>query len=435
MNGVFKGWIPSRSFGFIVPEDGGPDVFLHRDHVAPPNDLRTGDRVAFEVNLTFRGRSATSAVVVARAAIRANDGGQRSGLDEAMTLDDIEDLDVSTVEEAVLAEIANWKREAKAEDNDRYFWHVREVDQIAKGEKYFVIGRKGSGKTAICEYFNRLNQHDIFTEKLSFKQFPFNELYSRPNEQYTTPNQYITIWKYLIYSTVCRLMLKNQALDLSLRNQLDSLFGDRTSLPRRVGRWVGQEFGISLFGVSVKLSNRPLSTKPEKWADYVNIVEDLLLNYAGEATYFVLFDELDEDYRDVVYANQYKQYTALITSLFKAVQDIRTTFSPEVGIRIYPVIFLRDDIYEIVQDSDKNKWGDFRVDLNWDLEKIKKLVAFRISRALDSECQAILPFDSAWSKVFGKKLIEIGSNRKRISTFEYIARSTLLRPRDFVAYL
>jgi hypothetical protein len=77
------------------------------------------------------------------------------------------------------------------------------------------------------------------------------------------------------------------------------------------------------------------------------------------------------------FSNGRMQYSSLITSLFKAVQDVRTTF--EKKLRIYPVIFLRDDIYELVQDSDKNKWGDSRVDLNWDTEKITRLIAFRIS--------------------------------------------------------
>jgi ABC-type lipoprotein export system ATPase subunit len=112
--------------------------------------------------------------------------------------EDIEQRDSTHVKRPLLEEIANWKREAKAEDNARYFWHVRETDQIAHGDKYFVIGRKGSGKTAICEYFGKQKKHDVFAEKLSFKNFPFNELYSHKNQKFTTPNQFITIWKSLL---------------------------------------------------------------------------------------------------------------------------------------------------------------------------------------------------------------------------------------------
>lgn len=355
-------------------------------------------------------------------------------LDEALVSEDIEELDTSSVNHELLDEISTWKREAKAEDNDRYFWHVKEVEQIAKGDKYFVIGRKGAGKTALCEYFNRQKNYDLFAEKLSFKNFPFNELYSKKNQSYTAPNEFITIWKYLIYSTICRLMLKNEAVDISIRNELSQLYDDNTSLSRRLNKWIGKEFGISLFGLSIKIAKQ--GGMPQSWTEHVDLLEDLIMQYSGDATYFVLFDELDEDYRDVTSQQQYQQYSSLITSLFKAVQDVRTTFSNQGGPKIFPVVFLRDDIYELVQDADKNKWGDFRVDLNWDAEKIKKVIAFRISRALSPQCSKILPFDDAWKLVFGTKLIGMGSKqRTKVNTFDFISRSTLLRPRDFVVYL
>jgi len=429
MNGRFKGWLPERGFGFIVPDDGSPDVFLHIGRTKNPDEFRPGARVAFELEDAPKGRKATKVSLVLERGL----GGLAPDL--SLPTEDIEDLDTSKVDQNLLQEMSRWKREAKAEDNDRYFWHVREVDQIAQGEKYFVIGRKGSGKTAISEYFNRQKQYNIFPEKLSFKNFPFNELYSQKNQKYTTPNQFITIWKYLIYSTVCRSMLKNEAIDSAVREELAQLYDDGTSLRRRLQRWVGREFGVSLFGLSFKLGKAERASTPTDWTENVDYLEDLLLRHAGAATYFVLFDELDEDYRDIILADQYHQYTALITSLFKAVQDVRLTMATNPAIRIFPVIFLRDDIYELVQDSDKNKWGDFRVDLNWDSEKIKKVVAFRISRSLNANCQDILPFDLAWSKAFGTRSIGIGGRNKKISTFDYIARSTLLRPRDFVAYL
>lgn len=160
----------------------------------------------------------------------------------------------------------------------------------------------------------------------------------------------------------------------------------------------------------------------------------MLLRYSGSATYFILFDELDEDYRDLAKTDQLEEYVALITSLFKAVQDVRMIF--ETKHRVFPVIFLRDDIYDLVQDSDKNKWRDFRVDLNWDVDKIKRVIAFRISRAIDPDCVSSLSFIDAWSRIFGKNPIRVGQGKKNsISTFDFIERSTLLRPRDFVAYL
>ena len=102
-----------------------------------------------------------------------------------------------------------------------------------------------------------------------------------------------------------------------------------------------------------------------------------------------------------------------------------------------PIIFLRDDIYELIRDPDKNKWLDFRIDITWDEEKSKRLIAFRILRAIDSNCTTILPFQQAWQAVLGHAIALRGgkNHTKQINSFDYIARSTLLRPRDFVSYL
>jgi len=51
MYGTIKKIIRDKGFGFIVPDDGGDDVFFHRSRVAPSvnfEDLRDGDEVEFE---------------------------------------------------------------------------------------------------------------------------------------------------------------------------------------------------------------------------------------------------------------------------------------------------------------------------------------------------------------------------------------------------
>ncbi len=92
-----------------------------------------------------------------------------------------------------LSQIANWKLEAKFDDNQRYFFVIPEIETIENGNKCYVIGRKGTGKTAISEYLSNKSSHDLFSCKLSFKNFPFNDLYALQDNSYTYPNTYITL--------------------------------------------------------------------------------------------------------------------------------------------------------------------------------------------------------------------------------------------------
>lgn len=57
MEGLFKGWLPNKSFGFIENREGGPDVFLHKTKVSDPDALAPGTVVEFEAEDTDRGRS------------------------------------------------------------------------------------------------------------------------------------------------------------------------------------------------------------------------------------------------------------------------------------------------------------------------------------------------------------------------------------------
>lgn len=345
---------------------------------------------------------------------------------------------------STLSEISNsWKLEAKQENSLRYFYHVEEAKSIINGDKFYIIGRKGSGKSAISQYLLNLNNVDayssynIFTEQLTFKNFPFNELYALNNDKYTLPNQYITIWKYIIYSCVCRQMVKNHKIDSNLRNVLEQMYPpvDIKSLSRMIGQWTMTGFGAQVLGNGANVSIGKISNIDKlSWIEKTSILEELIDEYIDDAHYFVIFDELDEDYRNFSTQEERDQYIFLLTSLFKAVQDVKSYFKDKKQV-ICPVIFLRDDIYQLIKDTDKNKWGDFKVALEWDETKLKSMLAFRISRAIDADGK-ILPFDEAWHKIFMRETIKLGGDStKRVPIFNYITRSTQLRPRDYIKYL
>ncbi|MEJ2793256.1 hypothetical protein WAE56_07550 [Iodobacter sp. LRB] len=336
----------------------------------------------------------------------------------------------------LLEEIENWKLEAKLEDNERYFYHTRIVHKILKGQKLYVVGRKGTGKTAISEYLNSISEPNYFAQKLTFKNFPFNKLYELKDKGFTAPNQYITLWKYVIYSTVCQLMKNNPSIDLDSRDKLRDIFNDdiENALPNAVERWTGFKFDLKILGSGIGFGNNKETVEfdGDNWIKRVDILERFLFNQIGVDKYLIMFDELDEDYKDIVALEKYNQYTELLTSLFKAVQDIRARFKDH---KFFPVIFIRDDIYDIMQDPDKTKWIDYKVDLDWDEASIKNLLAFRIARAIDPNAKP-QNFDRVWSQLFIRGLVKYGHKQLRgMPPFEYITRSSLLRPRDYIRFL
>ena len=66
LNGTVKWFNSAIGFGFIAPEDGSKDVFVHFSGIVGNNflTLNEGDRVAFNVQDSQRGPTAVDVEVI-----------------------------------------------------------------------------------------------------------------------------------------------------------------------------------------------------------------------------------------------------------------------------------------------------------------------------------------------------------------------------------
>ena len=334
-----------------------------------------------------------------------------------------------------LKEIAGWKLEAKLEDIVKYFCPMPEIDNLVSGKKSYVIGRKGTGKTALAQYISDSvsRKPRVVSRTLSFKNFPFNELYRLDNESYTRPNQYISIWKYIIYSYAVRGLANSDGIAPKLKKKIRKVYPepDSTALRNLLGRWTSGDFSINVLGNGFSFANWFRKKETTTWQDRVEHLEVFIKENCDDSVYLILFDELDEDYKDMFERAEDGGYIDLLTSLFKAVQDIRSVMD-KAKKKVFPVIFLRDDIYDLIKDSDKNKWRDLTTLLEWDLAEIRRLLKYRLSAAANIDADV---FNEVWYSIFSEESIPYAGGRKSLHSFDYITRSTQGRPRDFIHYL
>ena len=97
--------------------------------------------------------------------------------------------------------------------------------------------------------------------------------------------------------------------------------------------------------------------------------------------------------------------------------------------------FLRNDIFDLCRDPDKNKWLDRAITLDWNNNALRSLIAFRLSRAADRDA-TIKPFEEIWSTFSSAKRIRTQSKHNRQEEIlKYMLRSTFNRPRDIINYV
>ena len=61
-NGTVKFFNNAKGFGFITPDDGGKDVFVHQS--ALTSDITEGDKVSFDVEESEKGLNAVNVEIV-----------------------------------------------------------------------------------------------------------------------------------------------------------------------------------------------------------------------------------------------------------------------------------------------------------------------------------------------------------------------------------
>ncbi len=60
--GTVKFFNSSKGFGFITPDEGGKDVFVHQSALS--EDIAEGDKVSYDVENGDKGLNAVNVVVV-----------------------------------------------------------------------------------------------------------------------------------------------------------------------------------------------------------------------------------------------------------------------------------------------------------------------------------------------------------------------------------
>ena len=336
----------------------------------------------------------------------------------------------------------NWgPDEAKGDDRLlQYFVPFPDFSDIRKGEFRYVVGRKGAGKTAVIERVRLELQSDplFFHSALSLRDFPLQDFRDLRDRSFRDKAQFVAAWQFLIYIELARMICADEGAqprdiveelrEFMIQNELADSIGFTSSVSAL--RKAEQKLKISLRWIEgEKGGGDQVQTQTTlHFKKVFDLLARRIQSVHTSSQYWIFMDELDEGYRagdDGI--------RLVLLALLRAVEDSAIALR-QTGLTFRPLIVLRSDIFDRLEDNDLNKLDDHVLRLRWnsrpDLNEhsLRKVVAARISASIPAYS------GDGWPHISDDR--NTNQLPKGVdSLWSYIVNRTYERPRDIVKFL
>ena len=92
----------------------------------------------------------------------------------------------------------NYRRKAEKELFNTLFVRTEHLDRLCEDNRYFLIGDKGTGKTAYAVYLVNNAYHSIFASLLYIRETDYQKFVSLKKKQHLVLSDYMDIWKVIL---------------------------------------------------------------------------------------------------------------------------------------------------------------------------------------------------------------------------------------------
>lgn len=316
-------------------------------------------------------------------------------------------------------------------------------NEIEALQKFIVLGRKGTGKTAIFKRFLNTRSNDIFCFGHTFSDYPWHFHDKQAKIGVPDFDKFTHSWKYLILLSISKILLNQDQSVPHNDNSLEYLtkiesfivdsYGTRDpdvtqiftpSKKLKLKPNFKVDFGVLQGEISpegVPMENLPIIIQEVN----LNLIEYVVSSLNPSNTYRILFDQLD-----LGFDPSNSDYNNRVIGLLLATKEINR-IAKEKGKKLSVIVFLRDDIYNSLKFEDKNKLTQSSTTIiEWDIpgnHTLKELVEKRLTELLRENPHE----EIRWDDVFDENQLMTGKQTK----YNYITDRTFLRPRDAIQFM
>jgi hypothetical protein len=315
---------------------------------------------------------------------------------------------------------------------NKVFLKTSIYNRVKNAQREIVIGRKGTGKSAICLMLKNTLESDgekvlLITPK-SLSQTKIEKL--RLNS-INDDDAYIMGWKYALLTTIglelIKLAKRTKIIKTTKQIKPDLLYIqkflesnneiEKSALKKFFSKAsIFSKVSLKIFNIEGSAETRQVDVTKDTATELENFQSsiEIVLRELHIKRYVILIDKVDDIW------NQTNKSELMIKGLLKAVHELNTAL-----LHTLFILFLRSDIYDEmfkIHDGDKFHSGEERI--VWNKRDLKHLITMR---ARVSANMVVNDVDEIWNTVFERK---VNGN----TSFDYIIDRTLHKPREIIQF-
>jgi len=320
-----------------------------------------------------------------------------------------------------------------------YYLRTDQYQRALRGEVNLVVGRKGSGKTALFIQVRdkiRADKRNIVVDlkpegyQLIKLKEDILEYLGEGSRQHLVTG----FWEYLILLEVAYKLLEKDKNTYKFNHEIHDLYLDLERTYRTENFSVEGDFSERLSALSQRLSEEYQRRHPGKGENSISSEEVSNILYAHDIrnlkeriskylekkeSVWILFDNLDKGWStqgvDVIDAT-------VLRCLIDAGRKIEREMA-KAGHAFHCIVFVRNDVYEHLMQKSADYGKEMRATLDWtDVDLLKEMLRLRLISGLDGRASS-MNFEALWRTVCAPHI-------QGEDSADYVMARSLMRPRN-----
>lgn len=316
----------------------------------------------------------------------------------------------------------NYKRRENKNFLNKVFFRTEELDKLCEKNTFFLIGEKGTGKTAYAVYLSNNDYKETLSTVKYIRETDYQKFLQMKKRDYLTLSDYIDIWKVIIYLLLSKEIADNEPVgfldypkSIKFRNINSALeeyyarafspeivnaikFVERSKIAAELiskhAKAGGEEsdeitFSESLFQINLMYVQKKF--------------EEAFASLKLKKNHLLFIDGIDIRPSHI----EYDDYLDCVKGLANAVWAINNDIFPQIKDspgRLKVVLLVRPDIFDSIGLQNRNnKIRDNAVLLNWNTtyknhrnSKIFEMAA----KLLGAQQNPVVEYAQAWDYYF-----------------------------------